>query len=79
MAERLETGRPAAERRGGLLGMVNDYLALTKPPIISLLLITATGGMFLAAAGIPSLQTLALVCAGGALGAGGANAINHFL
>ena len=35
--------------------------------------------MFLAAEGIPSLQTLALVCVGGALGAGGANAINHFL
>ena len=35
--------------------------------------------MFLAAAGIPSLQTLALVCVGGALGAGGANAINQSL
>ena len=59
--------------------MANDYLALTKPPIISLLLITAIGGMFLAAEGIPCLQTLALVCVGGALGAAGANAINHFL
>ena len=35
--------------------------------------------MFLAAQGVPSLTTLLLVCAGGALGAGGANAINHFL
>jgi len=59
--------------------MASDYLTLTKPPIISLLLITATGGMFLAAEGIPSLQTLALVLSGGALGAAGANAINHFL
>ena len=79
MAERVGTGRPTAERPGGLLGLASDYLTLTKPPIISLLLITATGGMFLAAEGIPSLQTLALVLSGGALGAAGANAINHFL
>ena len=59
MAEQIKTGRPTAERPGGLLGLASDYLTLTKPPIISLLLITATGGMFLAAEGIPSLQTLA--------------------
>ena len=59
--------------------MAKDYLTLMKPPIIVLLVITAIGGMFLAAEGIPSLQTLAFVCLGGALGAGGANAINHFL
>ncbi|MDA1129125.1 MAG: heme o synthase [Chloroflexi bacterium] len=78
MAEHIETGL-AAEKSGGLHGLINDYVTLTKPPIISLLLITAIGGMFLAAEGIPSLQTLALVCVGGGLGAGGANAINHFL
>ncbi len=79
MAERVEAGHPAAERPGRLIGLASDYLTLTKPPIIILLLITAVGGMFLAAVGIPSLQTLALGCVGGALGAGGANAINHFL
>ena len=52
MANRVEIGRPVAERPGGLLGLASDYLTLTKPPIISLLLITATGGMFLAAEGI---------------------------
>jgi protoheme IX farnesyltransferase len=44
-----------------------------------LLLITALGGMFLAAQGHPKLSVLLLVCAGGALGAGGANALNHYL
>ena len=79
MAERVQTSRPAADKPGGLMGLAQDYLTLTKPPIIILLLITAAGGMFLAAEGIPSLQTLALVGVGGALGAAGANAINHFL
>ena len=83
MAEGVDRGQAAVEKPGekpgGIVGLANDYLTLTKPPIISLLLITAIGGMFLAAEGIPSLQTLVLVCVGGALGAGGANAINHFL
>ena len=79
MAEGVETGPAATERRGGMRGVASDYLTLTKPPIISLLLITATGGMFLAAEGVPPLQTLAMVLVGGTLGAGGANAINHFL
>ena len=73
----------AAERTGPMR-VVADYVALTKPPIISLLLVTAIGGMFLAqrhigTGGVPDLLTLLLVCVGGALGAGGANAINHYL
>ena len=79
MAEGVGSGQAAVEKPGRLMGLANDYLTLTKPPIIVLLIITAIGGMFLAAEGIPALQTLAFVCAGGALGAGGANAINHFL
>ena len=79
MAEHVEAGLPTHENHGGLIALGKDYLTLTKPPIIILLVITAIGGMFLAAEGVPSLQTLALVCIGGALGAGGANAINHFL
>ena len=71
-------------QRSGLLRFLSDYLSLTKPPIISLLLVTAIGGMFLASrhvggSGIPDLLTLLLVCVGGALGAGGANAINHYM
>ena len=67
-------------RRGAnLVRMVNDYIALTKPPIISLLVITAIGSMFVAAKGVPSPLTMLLVCVGGSLGAGGANALNHFM
>ena len=72
-----------AEREPGryakALAVLNDYVTLTKPPIISLLLITAAGGMFLAAQGLPSLTLLGLVWVGGALASGGANAINHLL
>lgn len=78
MAEGVDSGQVTVAKPG-VWGLLNDYLTLMKPPIIVLLVITAIGGMFLAAEGIPSLQTLALVCGGGALGAGGANAINHFL
>ena len=73
---------PSTFPKGGtksLPRIINDYLTLTKPPIIVLLLITAFGGMFLAARGVPPLPLMALVGLGGALGAGGANAINHYL
>ena len=78
-ADRIDLSKPAAGRAAAMGRMAADYLTLTKPPIISLLLVTAVGGMFLAAHGVPPIITLLLVCAGGALGAGGANAINHYL
>ena len=78
-ADRIDLSKPAAGRAAAMGRMAADYLTLTKPPIISLLLVTAVGGMFLAAQGVPPIITLLLVCAGGALGAGGANAINHYL
>ena len=59
--------------------VVADYLALTKPPIMVLLLITALGGMLLAAQGVPSVSLVVLVMVGGALASGGASALNHYL
>ncbi|MSQ32983.1 MAG: protoheme IX farnesyltransferase [Dehalococcoidia bacterium] len=56
-----------------------DYLALTKPRIITLLLITAVASAFLAARGLPSWPVLAAVLGGGTLAAGGAGALNHYL
>jgi len=55
------------------------YLALTKPRIIELLLITAVPTMFLAAGGLPSLLTVLVVVVGGALAAGSANALNCYV
>ena len=60
-------------------GVLSDYIALTKPRIISLLLLTALCGMFLAAQGVPGLSIVLLVLGGGSLAAGGANALNHYL
>lgn len=52
------------------------YLALTKPRVIELLLVTTVPTMFFAAGGFPSLSTLIATLLGGALAAGGANALN---
>ena len=41
--------------------IVKDYIAITKPRVMSLLLITALGGMFLATKGVPDLYYIALV------------------
>ncbi len=59
--------------------LVRDYVALTKPRIIVLLLVTALGGMFLASQGAPEASLIFLVLGGGALASGGANAMNHAL
>jgi protoheme IX farnesyltransferase len=55
------------------------YVALTKPRIIELLLITTIPTMFLAAGGFPSLGLILATMIGGYLAAGGANTLNMFL
>jgi protoheme IX farnesyltransferase len=56
--------------------VVGSYVALTKPRIIELLLVTTLPVMVLAARGLPSLWTAAATLVGGTLAAGSANAIN---
>ena len=55
------------------------YVALMKPRIIELLLVTTVPTMVLAHGGIPSLWLMAAVILGGSLAAGGANAINMYV
>jgi protoheme IX farnesyltransferase len=62
-----------------LSSVIRDSLSLTKPPRVLLLLVTTLGGMFLAAGGVPPSAVVLWVCVGGAMGAGGANALNHYL
>ena len=59
--------------------MISNYIALTKPKIIVLLLITAVGGLFLASDGVPGMVITISVIIGGSLAAGGANALNHYI
>lgn len=56
--------------------MVGGYIALTKPRIIELLLITTVPTMVLADKGWPSWGLVVITLVGGTLAAGGANAIN---
>ena len=55
--------------------VLSDYVALTKPKVQSLLLLTTVTTMYVA--GDPSLELILLTCLGGALSAGGAGAVNH--
>ena len=57
--------------------LTRDLIALTKPRIISLLLVTTVAPMFVA--GSPSLTLVLIVTIGGYLMAGGANAVNMYL
>jgi protoheme IX farnesyltransferase len=58
---------------------VGAYVALCKPRIVELLLITAVPTLFLAYKGLPSLPVTVVVVIGGALAAGSANALNCYI
>jgi protoheme IX farnesyltransferase len=66
----LQTARPPLRAR------VAGYVALTKPRIIELLLVTTVPTMIVAERGLPSAWLMAMTVLGGTLAAGGANAIN---
>jgi protoheme IX farnesyltransferase len=55
------------------------YVALTKPRIIELLLVTTVPTMFVAERGVPSVWLMLVTLVGGTLAAGGANAINMYV
>lgn len=61
----------------GRVPLWRSYVALTKPRVIELLLVTTVPAMFLAAGGFPPLGTVVLTLLGGTLAAAGANVINQ--
>jgi protoheme IX farnesyltransferase len=66
-------GRPAPHAPS------RDYVTLTKPRIMSLLLLTGLCGMFVGAHGVPPLGLIVATMTGLALACGGASALNHVL
>ena len=70
------TGTLAAPHRGRAAAA---FVALTKPRIVELLLVTTIPSMILAERGLPSLWLMAATVAGGAMAAGGANALNMYV
>jgi heme o synthase len=61
------------------LRTLGAYVALTKPRIIELLLVTTLPTMVLAADGLPGIGLVAITLIGGTLAAGSANALNSYL
>ena len=79
-------GQPPARGGGGarwprrdLRAVVSAYVALTKPRIVELLLVTTVPAMMLADGGLPSLWLVAVVLVGGSLAAGAASVINCYI
>ena len=66
---------PAASR--GVAALWRDYLEMTKPRVVLLMLLCALVGMFLATPGVPPLSSLLFGLLGIALVAGSAAAVNH--
>ena len=67
------SGRPRATE------VLGAYIALMKPRVIELLLVTTLPAMVLAADGLPSLRVTVFTLVGGTLAAGSANALNCYL
>jgi heme o synthase len=61
------------------MARLKAYVALTKPRIIELLLITTVPTMVVAARGLPSVWLIVATVVGGTFAAGGANAINMYV
>ena len=72
------TAGPATGRAATLRATVGAYVALTKPRIIELLLVTTVPAMVLAEQGMPSLGLIRATLVGGSLAAGSANALNCY-
>src|SRR5918999_5071503 len=70
---------PAFAPRALRWALLRDYLTLTKPRIIALLLLTTVATMFAADPSGPALAVILWTMLGGYLAAGGARAVQHHL
>ncbi len=72
----LTAPQPRTKPRPAWLQLLADYVTLTKPRVISLLLFTTFAAMFITQAGAPPWYLVVWTILGGYLMAGGANAVN---
>lgn len=79
IVEALPAARARRVTRTAAPALARDYLTLTKPRIMSLLVLTSVCAMVAAAGGSPPAVPLAALVVGGALACGGASALNHVL
>jgi protoheme IX farnesyltransferase len=75
----VETATDAPVARRDVRAVVSAYIALTKPRIVELLLVTTVPAMMLADGGMPSLWLVGMVLLGGSLAAGAASVINCYI
>ena len=71
--------RQAWQGQEAARGALRDYVTLTKPRIMSLLLLTGACGLIVGRGGIPPAGRFAATMLGLALACGGASALNHLL
>ena len=79
LADAPAASAPAVARTLALRERIAAYVALTKPRIIELLLVTTVPTMLLAQHGLPSLKLVLVTLVGGTFAAGSANTINCYI
>ena len=74
-----EASLPVAEQAPDSPAKMGDYVALTKPIIVALLLVTTLAAMIVAAGGWPGWGLVGWTMLGGAMAAGGSGALNQYI
>jgi protoheme IX farnesyltransferase len=71
--------RPMSTGLTGIRAVISDYVALMKPGIMTLLLVTTLGAMLVAEKAVPDFGLILVTLLGGVLTAGGANVLNCYI
>jgi protoheme IX farnesyltransferase len=74
-----DIARPMESGLTGIRTTISDYVALMKPGIMTLLLVTTLGAMLVAEAGVPGFGLVLVTLLGGVLTSGGANVLNCYI